>query len=75
MFAARAPAIVPEQLIKVIRKSPAMAMTLICHGDVTPLDAIATLRFSAKIIAVRAIPQGFPIAMYTQEKINPKNSE
>ena len=75
MFAARAPATFPEQLITVIKESPAIAVTFICHGDITPLDAIATVRFSAKIIAVRAMPQGFPIVIHTQEKRKPKNSE
>ena len=74
-FAARAPATLPEQLIRVIRKSPAIATSLTCHGDVTSLNAMATLRFSAKMIAVRAIPQGFPIANHTQENRKPKNSE
>lgn len=50
-------------------------MTLICQGGVIWLNATATLRFSAKIIAVSAMPQGFTIAIHTQEKMKPKNSE
>ena len=75
MLAARAPAKLPEQLIIVIKESPAIATTFICHGDESLSDSTATLRFSAKIMAVRAMLQGFPMPIHTQENRNPKNSE
>ena len=73
-LAARAPAIVPEQLMKVTKNKPKIAMDFDCHSETIPLAVKALPMFSAKIIAIMARAQGFVIAMYVQQYRNPKNS-
>ena len=73
-LAARAPAIVPEQLMKVTESRPKIAMDFDCHSETTPSAVNALPMFSAKIIEIMAMAQGFAIAMYVQENRNPKKS-
>ena len=73
-LAAHTPVIVPEQLTRVTKNRPKIAMDVDSPSDKIPSAVNALPMLSAKIIAIMARAQGFVIAMYVQQNRKPENS-
>jgi hypothetical protein len=73
-LAARAPVLVPRQLMYVIKASPKKATIFDNGRDIQAIGSTARQKWSENTIAVIAIAEGFDITTQIQVNTNPRKS-